>query len=101
MIKFCKVQEIAVDAIAQYRNKPAKPLTVEELMQGKWWCKDVSKDCAIALRSKGLTVFNFCEWGLRGEWENCCSDDGFVRRSFFDSVGNKQIHRIGNEFYWS
>ena len=79
----------------------AKPLTSEELKAGGWWCEDVSEECANAFKSKGLRVFNSYEWGV-GSW-NCCAtdDEGSVTRGFFDGGLNKQIHRIGNEFYWS
>lgn len=81
----------------------AKPLTAEELKSGGWWCKDVSSDCANALESKGLRVFNSSKWGDDGCWGSCGMDvngDGDVTRGFFDDGDDKQIHRIGNEFYW-
>lgn len=81
---------------------PAKPLTAEELKAGGWWCADISEDCANAFKSKHLRVFNAPEWGDGGGWGNCgMDDDGDVTRGFYDLGGKKQIHRIGNEFYWS
>ena len=82
----------------------SKPLTAEGLKAGGWWCKDVSSDCANALESKGLRVFNSSKWGDDGCWGSCGMDvngDGDVTRGFFDDGDDKQIHRIGNEFYWS
>lgn len=80
----------------------AKPLTVDELMAGGWWCADVSEDCANAFKSKHLRVFNALEWGDGQPWGSCALDsDGEVTRGFFDVGGNKQIHRIGNQFFWS
>ena len=80
----------------------AKPLTTEELKAGGWWCADVSNDCAKAFESKSLRVFNAPEWGDDGGWGNCgLDDDGDVTRGFYDLGGKKQIHRIGNQFFWS
>ena len=82
----------------------AKPMTVEELVVGGWLCTDVSEECANALKSKNLRVFNSDEWGDDGLWVGCVMDAcGDVKRKgiFFDFAGKKQIHRIGNEFYWS
>ena len=80
----------------------AKPLTTEELKEGKWWCADISQDCANALKSKGLRVLDSLNWGDDGLWVGCVMDAcGAVKREglFFDFVSKKQIHRIGNEFY--
>ena len=77
----------------------AKPLTVSKLMAGGWWCADTSKDCANAFETKGLRVFN---WGVGDTLGFSSSDDhGIVTSGFFDASNNKQIHRIGNDFYWS
>ena len=77
-------------------------LTADELMNGEWWCADVSKECADALKSKGLRVFNSDEWMCGGTWGGCVMDDcgDGVTRCFFDFEDKKQIHRIGNHFYW-
>lgn len=89
------------NAAAEQIADEAKPLTVGELMAGGWWCADVSEDCANALKSKHLRVFNATEWGDGEPWGSCAMDsDGEVTRGFFDAGGNKQIHRVGNEFYW-
>ena len=80
----------------------ANPLTIEEIKAGGWWCKDISSDCANALESKGLRVFNPSEWGDNSDWGHCgMFDDVVTRKFFFDDVGLKQINRIGNEFFWS
>ena len=80
----------------------AKPLTTEELMEGKWWCADISQDCANALKSKGLRVLDSLNWGVTERWDSCGLDStGSVKRAYFDAGCNKQIRRIGNEFYWS
>lgn len=78
-----------------------KPLSVEELKAGGWVCEDVSKDCASALKSKGLLVYNSGQWGLNSRWDSCLMEAarGEVARGF-NFGGNKQIHRIGNDFYW-
>lgn len=78
-----------------------KPLTVEELMAGGWWCVDVSEECANAFKSKGLRVFKSSDWG-RGEALIGCwlPTYGGVTRWVFAFREGKQIHRVGNEFYW-
>lgn len=80
----------------------AKPLTKEELMLGGWWCTDVSEDCASAFISKGLSVYNLHAWGTGTAFKGCeMEDDGEIGRQFHDNNrGQKQIHRVGNEFYW-
>lgn len=81
----------------------AKPLlTTEELEAGGWWCADVSKECADALKSKGLRVLNSDEWTSDGAHSGCVMDDSddCVTRCFFDFSNKKQIKRIGNDFYW-
>ena len=81
----------------------AKPLTAEELIAGGWWCADVSEECANAFKCNGLRVFNSHAWDGDGKkWISCrLSDSGNVTRGVSPLVGLKQIHRIGNEFYWS
>ena len=104
---FNEVMSILYDA-GYRKNEADKPLTVEELKAGWWWCADVSKECANALKSKNLRVFNSDGWGRGrgrsdGLWVGCAMDiRGDVERKgiFFDFAGKKQIHRIGNEFYW-
>lgn len=82
-------------------TKPAPaPLTVDELMEGGWWCGDISEECANVFKSKGLSVYNSSEWGT-GNWLNCGMDEGDVTRWVSYLGSRKQIHRIGNDFYWS
>lgn len=59
-----------------------KPLTTEELKAGWWWCADVSEECRLAFVSKGVS-------------------DAVMFRAHLRMEGLEQIHRIGNEFYWS
>ena len=95
-----------VDDQSPYKSGPiigrAEPLTVEELEAGGWWCADISKECADAFNSKGLQVFNSDDWGeSREEWGGCIlSNTGRVSRKVHNARGKKQIHRIGNDFYW-
>lgn len=93
--------EMKRSVLQQQLVEPTKPLTIEELMAGGWWCADVSKDCANAFKSKNFRVFNSFDWRPDGAWSGCTlDDDGDVVREFFGFTGNKQIHRVGNEFYW-
>ena len=97
----CKIEYVAQDPMPCKRDKP---LTAEELMAGKWWCADTSEDCRIALESHG---FKFFVGNWDGELEAC-----FVSSREVDKISRgsetlatsrklKQIHRIGNEFYWA
>lgn len=80
-----------------------KPLTVDELRAGGWWCADTSEDCANAFKSKGFQVYNSTDWGTEGPWDCCIVDtvDEVITRSFSGNyTSKKQIHRIANDFYW-
>lgn len=99
--------DISIHPSIMQLDKPQsepKPLTVEELKAGGWWCADVSKDCAKAFVSKGFSVFNLDGWGNAERWDCCIMDDtgfGLITKSFADNFASyKQIHRIGNNFYW-
>lgn len=103
VVKFGQAPYKSVKLDGQVADE-AKPLTTEELKAGGWWCADVSEECANAFKSKGLRVFNSDAWGYDVGWGSCGMDDdcdGDVTRGFFNLGGGKQIHRIGNEFYWS
>lgn len=67
----------------------AKPLTVEELIAGGWWC-DRSGGNRSCLRKKNI------------DYVECLSVDGCYVFYATNCTGDvKQIHHIGNEFYWS
>ena len=81
-----------------------KPLTADELKAGGWWCADVSEECRLVIADSGIGVTGY-------SWD----DNARVQCAYkLDSESNvlrahhsvdldilKQIHRIGNEFYWS
>ena len=99
--------ELHIDVIGQngehyeQAKDVTEPLTADELKAGGWWCADISEECANALESKGLRVFNSSEWGNDERWGSCgLDDDGWFSRGFFVDGGNKEIHRIGSNFYW-
>ena len=76
-------------------------LTAEELKAGGWWCADVSGECAAAFESKSINVYNSEAWGTaRRGWSGCLFSCGEAARTVGIEGGEKQIHRIGNEFYW-
>lgn len=78
-------------------------LTAEELNAGGWWCADVSEECRLAFADSGTGVTS-----------NSWNDYARVQCAYKpDSESNvmlahlpvdldilKQIHRIGNNFYW-
>lgn len=75
-----------------------KPLTVDELKAGGWSCTDASEDCRLALANKGISV-----WGgawFSGRFMYCIMPGTIAFRSDELSGRLKQIHRIGNSFYW-
>lgn len=108
--------EIAESTIAQYRKErvthdqaPPKcwqlanrtePLTAEELKAGSW-CVDVSEECMKALVEKGL-VERYTDWSIV-EGYKYCNLLGYITvmtPTMAHNAALKQIHLIGNEFYW-
>jgi hypothetical protein len=80
------------------------PLTSDELKAGGWWCADVSAECEMAFKIRGLDV-SCAGWsGIGNRNGDCCilGYPKFVSRAWIKShvSGEKQIHRIGNNFYW-
>ena len=78
----------------------AKPLTADELKAGGWWCADVSEACRLAFVEKGLDPWSK-PWSGETEFARCYLAGTIVLRSTVVAAGLKQIHRIGNEFFWS
>ena len=82
----------------------AKPLTAEELKAGGWWCKDVSEECRLVFAEKGILARSV-DWLARDGVKYCYMSGSIIVRSFMEpyesTLTPKQIHRIGNEFYWS
>lgn len=81
-----------------------KPLTADELKAGGWRCLDTSEACRLALESLG---FKFFAQIWDNEFDSCGVDDcaaGTIRRWFKIPAASvlklKQIHRVGNNFYW-
>jgi len=79
----------------------AKPLTAEELKAGGWWCADGSEECRLVFVGKGINTWSD-SWERDPEFRYCVQAGTFViPATSLAVVGFKQIHRIGNEFYWS
>ena len=79
-----------------------KALTADELIAAEWWCRELSIDCAEAMISLGFSVDHPSGWDQNFPYE-CCFSLGFSDRVCRDSSppsSSKQIHRIGNNFYW-
>ena len=77
-------------------------LTAEELKAGGWWCDDVSEECQRALSNRKLE-FQSLRWD--GKYRFCFMRSGRVYRGLPHELARvtcdeKQIHRIGNNFYW-
>lgn len=79
-------------------------LTAEELKAGGWWCADVSAECEMAFKIRGLGVVCAGWSGIGNRNGDCCilGYPKLVSRAWIKShvSGEKQIHRIGNNFYW-
>ena len=88
-------------ALLDPERRADAPLTTDELEAGGWWCGDVSGECAAAFESKSINAYNSEAWGTaRPGWAGCLFSGGNVARTMSIEGGKKQIHRIGNEFYW-
>ena len=78
-------------------------LTADELKAGGWWCADVSEECRLALIVNGASVTSY-RW-IGSENVQCAykpdSESNVLRaHQPVDLDILKQIHRIGNNFYW-
>ena len=103
VVKFDQAPYISVKLEGQVTNE-AKPLSVDELMAGGWWCDDVSEESRLVFADNGFD-----------SWAESWDDNADVRYAYnrgsdscvtraheqIDLKGLKQIHRIGNDFYWS
>ena len=78
-----------------------KPLTADDLMAGRWWCFDVSEECRLAFAEKGLDARS-ANWSSEDEYKYCYLSGAIIVRSLrqASNLALKQIHRIGNNFYW-
>lgn len=86
---------------AEQAGDVAEPLTRAELMQQTWFMNSATLEDRDAFIAKGLPVFNSSEWGLSRSLISCVLDCyGNVSREFSGVSNKKQIHRIGNNFYW-
>lgn len=77
------------------------PLTTEELKNGGWWCDDVSEECRLAFVDNGLDTRS-ADWSWSGEdeYKYCYLSGIVITRTRTQVHEKKQIHRIGNHFYW-
>lgn len=81
-----------------------KPLTVEELKAGGWFCLDASEELRRMLVWLGVSVAGDY-WDDRPMIKYSYKDfgNGSVLRAHIgiDFDRYKQIHRVGNQFFWS
>lgn len=75
-------------------------LTADELKAGGWWCGDVSEDCRLAFVDNGVDVWSGT-WAYKTEFMCCYLSGTIVLRSSLVNAGLKQVHRRGNNFYWT
>ena len=77
-------------------------LTAEELKAGGWWCADTGDGSLKAFLSLGFKTEGNIPWD--GFYYACflyTHGSNLLDRGSEDHTdGLKQIHRIGNEFYW-
>ena len=80
-----------------------QPLTIEELKAGGWWCGEVTYDSLQSFLKAGIEPWGdyFHDW-TRGEYSSTGfdSEGDLVVWSEQKTHAGKQIHRIGNEFFW-
>ena len=94
-----------IRALLEPERRADAPLTTDELKAGGWRCGDISEDCRLALIDNGLNSLSD-DWSNRGGVKNiclyCCLKESLVVRtsSEYHVTPLKQIHRIGNNFYW-
>lgn len=79
-----------------------KPLTADDLMAGGWWCKDTGEDALKAFLLAGLKDKEYEPWD--GSFYACFLNEigsNLLNRGFSHHTEElKEIHRIGNNFYW-
>lgn len=79
------------------------PLTSDELKAGGWWCGDVSEECRLDLAGAGVKSMAD-NWndnaGARCAYKRYYGSYVDRSRMAVESDTLKQIHRVGNEFYW-
>lgn len=84
-----------------------QPLTVEELKAGGWWCGDISADSEKAFKRHGFGVIRSGWEGNQSHTGDCCilsnrAENSIARVWFKSGIDDlKQIHLIGNQFFWS
>ena len=95
-----------IRALLEPERRADAPLTTDELKAGGWWCGDVSEECQRALSNRKLE-FQAPRWD--GKYHFCFMrsgrGSGRVYRGLSHELArvacdDKQIHRIGNHFYW-
>lgn len=93
--------EMKRNEIQKCLDKTNKPLTVEELKAGGWWCGDVSEGCQMVLVEKGFKTQS-PHWSSKDGYTRCYLLGDYIIREVgqLGAAQLKQIHRIGNEFYW-
>ena len=78
-------------------------LTADELRAGGWWCADTSEDALKAFILMGIKDGEYGPWD--GSYYACFLFKAGInlvdRGNEHHTFGLKQIHRVGNEFYWS
>lgn len=80
----------------------AEPLAAEELKAGGWWLAETGDGALKAFLSLGFKTEGDIPWD--GSYYACfifeSGSDLIDRGNEQHTFGLKQIHRVGNEFYW-
>lgn len=94
--------EIKRNKIQKRLGETTKPLAAEELKAGGWWCDDVGEECQMVLTEKGFKTQS-PHWSSEDGYARCYLLGAYIIREVgqHGAAQLKQIHRIGNEFYWS
>ena len=93
----------AVEPISQPLKK--NRVTLGEILAGGWWCAQSGKLTEELIRSAGLTLLCSAQSYVSDAGIGLMSSElsRLARRMPVSEINNahlKQIHRIGNNFYW-
>lgn len=80
-------------------DDPAQ-LTQDELKAGGWWLEAATNIDVIEISNKGIDVYFKSKWPVQGYPHAVMDRSGSITPCKKKPDGAKQIHRVGNKFYW-
>lgn len=79
-----------------------KPLTADELKAGGWWCAEAGKEVEQELARRNVIIMSK-KWRQKSHIYGCMSVHPRIASQFVEpkwTLRLRQIHRIGDTFYW-